>query len=142
MKNSLTKVKEIGLQYELKGLRYRAVVLLHNGLGAENKPHEALHLDRPTGSFQRLSDTRLVATLYDDKYYTMMSVWLFGQPGSRLPTLLICKVNAIRTPLCTGSAVLCTLFNINQLTLFIPWFKQSCFNAFGGGGYVFHQNKC
>lgn len=58
MKNSVTKVKEIGLQYELKGLRYRAVVLLHNGLGAENKPHEALHLDN--GSFRRLADTRLV----------------------------------------------------------------------------------
>lgn len=81
-----------------------------------------VHFDgcRILGSF-----ASLVATLYDDKYYTMMSVWLFGQPGSRLPTLLICKVNAIRTPLCTGCAVLCTLFNINQQTLFIPWFKQS-----------------
>lgn len=56
MKNSLTKVKEIGLQYELKGLRYRAVVLLM--VLAENKPHEALNLG--TGSFRRLSDTRLV----------------------------------------------------------------------------------
>lgn len=134
MKNSLTKVKEIGLQYELKGLRYRAVVLL---MVLEQKISLMrlytlilVHFDggRILGSF-----ASLVATLYDDKYYTVMSVWLFGQPGSRLPTLLICKVNAIRTPLCTGCAVLCTLFNINQLTLFIPWFKQSCFNALGGG---------
>lgn len=52
MKNSLTKV----------GLRYRAVVLLM--VLAENKPHEALHLN--TGSFRRLSDTRLVCFARSD----------------------------------------------------------------------------